>query len=325
MIKQLTLKPKSGLLTKLQSDTIYGHFCWRLKEQAGESRLKEFISSYQEGKPVFLISDGLIKEEDEIFFPKPFRFDQPVHLEKKEDSILEFVKRKNEKENRYYTIEQLNSFLNNRTVSNEVENETEIKTEKRAPVIEEQLRISVQIDRKSFAAEEKKLFSYNPVFLREDFYYVLLIKILDDILFEGFNCENILKDIFVIGYGKKKTSGYGQFDEDISFERFDKIEEPIDGNGFVVLGNYLPSAADHITPAGYDINIKYGKLGEHMAQSANPFKSPVTFFTAGSCFLTDVKKNYYGRVTDNGEISESFKESVQFGCPFYLRMKMQAN
>lgn len=316
----LTIKPKSGLLTKLQSDTIYGHFCWRLKEKSGTQKLTDFISLYREGKPVFLVSDGMLKSESEIQFPKPFLFRKPVYSESRDDKILDFVKRKKEKEKNFFSLEQLNAFLNNNAVQDEVGNEADSEGGLTGPIVEEQLRISVQIDRSNFAAEDKKLFSYNPIFLRNDFSYAILIKVLDEDLYSEFECEQILKDVFLLGYGKKKSSGYGQFDEDIRFEHFDGLKEPEEGNGFIVLGNYLPLQEDLVNPAGYDINTKYGKLGEELAQSNNPFKNPIVFHTAGSCFHTTSKRKYYGRITHNGEVSESFKETVQFGCPFFLRI-----
>ncbi len=71
IIKKLKLKLKSGLLSELQSDTIFGHFCWRMKEKAGEDVLTEFIDSYHKDKPVFTISDGILEKGKVIFFKKP--------------------------------------------------------------------------------------------------------------------------------------------------------------------------------------------------------------------------------------------------------------
>src|SRR5690606_35840403 len=97
----LTLKQKSGLLSELQSDTIYGHFCWRLKEKLGVDKLAEFISAYRNNKPVFTLSDGLLKVGDEIHFPRPYIFSKPEIKEKKADKITEFVERKKNKERNY--------------------------------------------------------------------------------------------------------------------------------------------------------------------------------------------------------------------------------
>ncbi len=96
-------------------------------------------------------------------------------------------------------------------------------------------------------------------------------------------------------------------------------------NNFMVLGNYLPTDYVKALPIGYEINTKYGKLGEDLSQSENPFKNPIVFLTAGSCFQTDSNKDFFGRVTDDGEISKSNPFAVQFGIPFSLRVKMDVN
>lgn len=319
----LTLKQKSGLLSPLQSDTIYGHFCWRLKERLGSDKLTEFISLYKNSNPIFILSDGLLKVKNEIRFPRPYIFQKPETKENKVDKILEFVERKKSKERNYLTLSEVNKFLSTGKIElEEIEEENDSKNGKRKKkrIIEESLRVSVQIDRNSFASSEGKLFSYNPKFSRDDVSFVVLIKVLDEDKHKEFDCENIIKDTFTVGFGKKKSSGYGQF-EVIGCEEFNKIEEPKESNTFYVLGNYLPANEDKVTPIGYDINTKYGKFGEELALSDNPFKNPIVFLTVGSCFKTENKKDFYGRVTMGGEISGANSFAVQFGMPFTLNFK----
>lgn len=317
----LPLKQKSGLLTELQSDTIYGHFCWRLKEQLGDEKLTEFISLYKSNKPVFLLSDGLLKVKDEIHFPRPFIFQKVEQQEKKVDKIIEFVERKRDKERKYLKLSELKNFLATGKIELEEpeEKEGDIKLKKKK-IIEEGLRVSVQIDRNSLASAEEKLYSYNPKFTREDVSFVILVKVLDEDNFgkDKFNCEKILKDTFEIGFGKKKSSGYGQFEAG-EMSEFNDLQEPTDSNAFIVLGNYLPDDSEKMNPIGYDINTKFGKLGEELSNSENPFKNPIVFLTAGSCFQTSIKKDFYGRVTDKGEVAPSKEFVIQFGIPFTLK------
>lgn len=326
MTKLITLKPKSGLITELQSDTIYGHFCWRLIEKSGTNKLTDFINHYRNGNPIFLLSDGLLISEDEIFFPAPYLFKKPITKGRQEDKILEFVKRKYKKESVFLTLSQLNEFIYSSEIQVEASsgNNSGSVNKIYTPKIEEQLRVSVRIDRQSFAAEEHMLFSYNPKFVPKNFSYAILSKVLNENLFDEFRCSEILRDVFTLGFGKKKSSGYGQFAEEIKIDPFDKIQEPNESNAFLILGNYLPAVEDGITPIGFDTNTKYGKFGEELAQSHKPFKNPIIFLTAGSCFKTsNAKKTYYGRVTNEKEISEYHKDTVQFGCPFFLRIKTQ--
>ena len=320
----LKLKQKSGLLTELQSDTIYGHFCWRLKEKLGEDKLAEFILLYTKAKPVFLVSDGLLNVDGEILFPRPFIFSKPELKEKKADKVIEFVKRKKIKERNYLNVSEMNSFLSNGIIKLEEKKEETSKKKKHKsdiPLRTESLRVSVQIDRNTFGSSEGKLFSFNPKYNRNDVSYVLLIKVLDENNFKLFECENILREVFSVGFGRKKSSGYGQFevDEKTPFVEFNEIIEPKDANALMVLGNYLPSDSDNVDAVGYEINTKYGKLGEELSQSENPFKNPIVFLTAGSCFNTEIKKDFYGRVTNNGEVSKTKDFVVQFGIPFIIK------
>lgn len=318
----LPLKQKSGLLTDLQSDTIYGHFCWRLKEQLGDEKLTEFISHYKNNKPVFILSDGLLVVDGEIQFPRPLVFNKPELKQTKTEKVLEFVKRKSNKERNFLNLKELNKFLNTGKVEfDEIPIESEIKHKIRKPVNAESLRVSVQIDRNTFGSSEGRLFSYKPKYTRDDVSYVVFIKVIDEPAFNNFMCEKILKDTFTVGYGKKKSSGYGQFEVGQISEIKD-LQESTDSNAFIVLGNYLPDESEKINPIGYDINTKFGKLGEELSQSENPFKNPIVFLTAGSCFQTNVKKDFYGRVTDKGEISPTNPFAVQFGMPFILKFNL---
>ncbi len=321
---KLQLKQKSGLLSELQSDTIYGHFCWRLKERLGVDKLTEFISLYKNGKPVFILSDGLLQVNDEIRFSRPYIFSMPEIKESKADKVLEFVKNKLNKERNYLTLAEFNSFLRTGEVKIEEKTEpsdTKEKRKKKKPVSSEALRVSVQIDRSTLGSSEGRLFSYNPKYTREDVSYVVLIKVIDEVAYKSYECESLIKDVFRLGFGKKKSSGYGQFEVG-ALSEFDELKEPEKNNAFIVLGNFLPSKSDSIIPLGYDINTKYGKFGEELSLSEKPFKNPIVFFTAGSCFKTFKKNYFFGRVTDEIEISEVNNFAVQFGMPFTLNFNL---
>ncbi len=312
----LPLKLKSGLLSDLQSDTIYGHFCWRLLEQSGESILTEFINLYREGKPVFSLSDGLLLVDDNILFPKPFfHYNKPYFAdETKKDKILKFVGNKDEKEEQFLSYGSLTAYLGN----------TKRAAQKNynGKLMEESLRVNVQIDRDSLTSSDGKLFSYNPKYAAENVRFAVLINIFDEDSFSLFECAEVLKDVFETGFGKKKSSGYGQF-EPGDLEEY-KIDEPENTNAFVVLGNYLTAPEDAVTPIGYKINTKYGRLGEQLSLSDNPFKNPIAFLTAGSCFqTTKPEKEFFGRVTGEGQISPSFPEVTQFGIPFSLKFRYE--
>ncbi|HAY32510.1 MAG TPA: hypothetical protein DCY06_00115 [Bacteroidetes bacterium] len=326
-IYKLTLSQLSGLLTDLQSDTVFGHLCWRMKEIYGDDILNEFLNLYKNNNPVFTISDNLFEKENKVYFPKPI---YSISLNKDKTDLIKAEKLKlmceykQIKNVKFIDTETLNLFLKGDIDEyyKKLLNSENIKT------FDDSLRTNVQINRETLSAMEGRLFSYSPKYLNSNFEkneqkvnICFLIKKFNEQEFEYFHCEELLKEVFDTGFGKKKSSGYGQFKVEGGLTEYDKIHEPNNSNGFLNLSNYLPSNEDGITDYYYDYHVKYGKLGEQYAQSENPFKKPIIFFKPGSCFKTKDPKDWYGRCTNEKEISD-YKEVIQNGCAFTLKAKI---
>ncbi|MEJ5350985.1 MAG: hypothetical protein WHS65_05275 [Melioribacteraceae bacterium] len=325
-IKKLTLKLKSGLLSELHSDTVMGHFCWRMLDKFGETKLKEFIELYNKKEaPVFTISNGLLEKGGELFFPRPLIYVKNAGANEKEKSkkekIIDLLKNKDMKSINQLTTNQFNLAINGK-IKELYESILNDKIER--PKYETDLRVSVEIDRRFFSSKKGQLFSYNPKFLdSRNTNVVLLIKVLNQEMFKHFHCGDILKDVFEIGFGKKKSSGYGQFEVVGEITEYNEIKEPDNPDAFICLGNYLPSASDNISSeCYYDFIVKYGRLGEEKSLSENPFKKPLIMFIPGSIFKTSTKKEFYGKVTQPGDISEYDLYSVHFGMTFTLHFNL---
>lgn len=319
LTKLLKLKLKSGLLSDLHSDTVFGHFCWRLKDRLGNNGLAEFLALYKNRKPAFTISDGLLSQNNALFFPKPFLFfpANNENIKSKKDKIEAFLKYKDIKKRKFITFSELNLLLEGK-LDDYFES---LKAYYTVPELKTILKISVEIDREKLKSKEGQLFSYSPSFTDENVFINFLIKILDESKFGEFGCEQVLKDVFEIGYGKKKSSGYGQF-EILSIDNYAEIMEPDESNGFLTLSNYLPSNDDGIIDYRYELLLKDGRMGEGLALSEQPFKNPIIFMKPGSVIWTDDKKDFYGRCTIDGEINPAIPETIQNGIAFTLKLNI---
>lgn len=325
-ICKLTLKQISGLLTELQSDTIFGHFCWRLKDFHGEEKLNYFLDLYRNRNPVFTISNSFFERDGILYLPNPhLPFKEKQEDKTKDEKIKSFLAYKDSKSKKFLTLVQFNEALTGNDIAND---------DKKQPKYVKDLRTSVEISRETFSSKESQLFSYAPFYIEEEIISskknvfsktntVIFIKILNESEFKNFDCEKILKEVFKTGFGKKKSSGYGEFDVS-GFDKFEGFKEPEDSNGFITLSNYLPSEFDGITADNsyYELNIKYGKFGEELALIKNPFKKPIVFMIQGSCFKTVEKKEFFGRCTINGEISSLYEEAIQNGIALSLKLKI---
>ena len=294
------------------------HFAWRFLESFGEDKLKDVLSLFLKNQPFFTISYGFLEKDGKIFLPKPLKLTpQKQECKNKEEKVISFLKQKESKSRKWITTEQLNLFLNNHL--DKFEESLQKSANEKYPKVDSDLRVSVEIDRETNKAKKGQLFSENPKYLDKDIFINIFIKIIDKNIWDDLKCEDILKSVFEIGYGKKKSSGYGHF-EVTSFEEYKEFNEPNEANGFLSLSNMLPADDDKICDAYYDYHIKYGKLGEQLSSAANPFKKPLVLLKPGSCFLTSAKKEFYGRAVDN--VNDYLPNVIHNGIAFTLKAKL---
>jgi CRISPR/Cas system CSM-associated protein Csm4 (group 5 of RAMP superfamily) len=285
-----------------------------MKESQGDDILNGFLKHYKESSPIFTISDALPVKDGEIYYPVPqLPYKQKNNVPKSE-MLMEYLK---------YKILEGVKYINSSTFNNMLSENFENITGLNENYFQTMLRSSLPINRKSLSAAEGFSFDTFAVkYIKKDYKLAILIKILNKKAYNDFGCEKILQKVFEFGFGKKKSSGYGAFKVE-SFNPFTGIKEPGDDitNAFVTLSNYLPSNSDGIRSGYYKYHVKYGKLGEELAFSRNPYKYPLILFKPGSCFVTGVRKDFYGRCTREGEISP-LKYVIQNGIAFTLRMKI---
>lgn len=311
-IIKISLKPKSGLITEMQSDTLFGHFCWRLKELKGETTLENFLELYKNNEPVFTISNSLYTTEKEIYFPAPnfkFKYEESGHNSKQE-SINQFLEFKDKKSNQFIALKTLNNFLIGKLSDYDTINLPKDS-------IKENIYTSSLIDRESLKAKEGNLHSFNSYYY-DKLYFSILIKVLDEKSFDDFNCLEILKYLFEIGFGKKKSTGYGVFEITDINENYNDLQEPESSNGFYSLSNYFPHKSDNITNGYYRLFTKFPKMGEVYATGGNPFKKSFTLIKPGAVFFTNENKNFYGSIIEN--ISFQYDNIIQNCYAFTLKL-----
>lgn len=55
---RVTLTPQTAFATALKGDTLFGQLCWSARHVLGESRLRELLVGYTDGKPFLVVSDA---------------------------------------------------------------------------------------------------------------------------------------------------------------------------------------------------------------------------------------------------------------------------
>jgi CRISPR-associated protein Csm4 len=153
---------------------------------------------------------------------------------------------------------------------------------------------------------------------QETFTPIVTVYALVDQYFET-TLSRLLEYLAVSGFGKRKTVGYGALAEAPALEPFEGFGSPENPNGFVSLSTFVPARHDP-THGYWNLLVKYGKLGEELAYSENPFKRPVLMLRAGAVFFDSAVREFYGRLVEGVSPHFDFVMQPSYCLPVPMRL-----
>jgi CRISPR-associated protein Csm4 len=317
-----TLKPKSATRTPWQADTMFGHLCWLILYGQGEAVLNEFLASYQANDPPLLFSNGFPGD----WLPRPLLPARPIDAGRPKQRQVDLMQQaKATKGIRWVSLAEFNRLRRGEPV----------ELEPRPGVSGNRTILKNQINRLTFGTTPiddepggGNLFNADELAFVDDsgprpvgLDITIYLKVKDE-AWAG-RAETWLNQLALSGYGAKKSVGYGHF-ELARWERFTAFDDaPQNANGFIGLSNWVPAANDP-TDGYYQRLVKYGKLGEALANADNPFKFPLIMLRAGSSFYTgEAIKEWYGRLVTG--IAPANKDVVQYGYAFAVPARLDGS
>jgi CRISPR-associated protein Csm4 len=308
------LRMRSATLTPWQADTLFGHWCWLILYHEGEAKLKSFLTSFGEGEPPLVLSNGFPMGDETCWLPRPIVPRSRGASRAKSEMVQAMQRTKAVKSIRFVTLDEFNQLCR----GEEVHFHEREELSRTRPVLKN------QINRLTGATTPRKEEAGGNLYGVEEIVFVdpsgvrpkpldvaFYVKAEDD--YWADRAEALFGYLVRSGYGAKKSAGYGQV-ELVGWEPFDGFESPDGTNGFISLSNWVP-AQDDPRRGFYDTLVKYGKLGEELAVGENPFKFPLTMLAAGSSFYVEGEvAEAYGRLVRG--IAPAKEEVVQYGIAF---------
>ncbi len=308
---------QSAISTFLQSDTLFGEFCWHYRFLYGEEKLKNILGE----KPAVVFSNGL----PEGYLPMPIypfgRNLNDVRLESGWCEAQEFYTSMKEFKKVTYVKKEVlencilkyplkvvmeNLFKDFCKLKEEEEEEREkkefncIKEEKKDKNLEIFLKFDnvfkskgitrVSIDRRSGKALEGFLFQERSYYTE---YPIAVYLLYDPERLDRKEVEETFEFMGVSGFGAKKSVGKGKFS--CKIKEWD-LKEIITGKGklaFVSLSTGYPKA-EEIKDLYAEFFTKFPKHGREFGEAAI-FKNPVVVAKQGSVFIPKEKKEFYGK------------------------------
>ena len=338
---EIIIKPLSGFGTPLKGDTIFGHFCWQAAydDSLLNGGLEKWIASYRE-KPFAVFSSAWPRFKDRgKFFYAVKRPDMPLSIiwpPQDTDRKKRLEELKENKKMKWLRVDEILSLrLDPERVLGDaqlVKASSRQLTEDTKKIMRMQKkhgfyvgfdqqhntinRLTMTTGEGMFAPFTEGAFSYYPE--TELAVFVLVDEDATDIE----RLCTAFKRIGQFGFGKDASTGLGQF----TLVECDELQVPFceRANACYALAPTVPEqnlfADVYFTPF-----VRYGKHGDRLAKSQNPFKNPVVMADEGAVFVPKEKnvfdKPYIGRAALN--VSLSLPQTVVQGYAPYIPFRLE--
>lgn len=305
-----TVALATPLGTPLAGDTLFGHFCWALRESAGEAKLQRVLDGYTQGKPWLVVSDGFPAG----FLPKPTL---PRHFEPQVDT----TGRKATKRQRWISM-QCASLPLRELLAAAVDDEAAYGA---SPVLAVQAHNT--INRRSGTTGKD---SFAPYASTQHFHAegqkVDIYLVIDDERVSTETVGQLLVAIGAAGYGRDASIGLGKFE--LAAMAPADLPLPMGANASMTLAPCAPQGLGFDGNRSYwRVLTRYGRHGNAHALAPNPFKTPVLLAATGAVFVPETAyepREFIGQgLGGHGRLSKVEPETVQQGYAPVLPVAME--
>ncbi len=293
---KITVSFISPLASRLQSDTIFGQFCWMYRDLFGQDKLHQALASFKE-KPFIVFSDGFLEGNIALPILKP----QKQSFDDLEDySNLKKIKKLSEIKlgewvNQEVSLDTLAPYINQ-------DSQVYYKSE---------IFLRNSINRITNTTGEG-LYQTQETFYKKDTKIDIYAKYDSTIALD--EIKSVFEQMGKFGFGKDKSTGKGRF-KVVGFEENPSILETKDTNAFISLSNGIVDDDCQILYAKYF--TKFSKHGGYGL--ANPFKNPVILMKAGSTFKAKKPKDVYGRALELSSFEGHYHSA--YLLPVFVQLK----
>ncbi|MBA4395775.1 MAG: hypothetical protein C0394_00070 [Syntrophus sp. (in: bacteria)] len=338
---EIILKPLSGFGTPLKGDTIFGHFCWQAAYNVDllNGGLDRWIARYDK-QPFAVFSSAwpkfqhngkwhyAVKRPDmplARFFPMPAGDKRNAMEERKENAAKKWM----------LVPEDLrlslsaDNFMTDHDILKLAFKELTDETKRRMRGRENRklekdfIQSHNTINRMTMTTGEGPFAPYTQT---ATFYYpeteLALFVLIDE---EATDIERVragLASIGQCGFGKDASTGWGRFE--VAEEESLPLPDTAQADACYTLAPAVPQQKA-FKNAFFTPFTRYGRHGDVMAKSRNPFKNPVIMADEGAVLVPSGKeifaKPYLGRPVRN--ISKALPETVAQGYAPYLPFRME--
>ncbi|MCX8023444.1 MAG: hypothetical protein N2745_11810 [Syntrophorhabdaceae bacterium] len=339
-VYDITIKPISGFGTPLKGDTLFGHVCWQAAydETLFGKPIDRLLSDYSEN-PFLVVSTAFFKigKKDNVsrIFKRPdMPLSQLFNFENKNPKDI-IAERKTIKSKKWLKLEYPKridtlkgaTYISESELTDALINEVVEKARRggKSSLIVEFAQTHNTINRLTNTTGEGRFapFTTEQMVFNEDVTLSIYVGLRDDILHE--QIAEAFQRIGETGFGKDASTGLGKFNI-ISVDEINLAD----------LGSKKPNACYTLSPCVperdtfLDIYFtpftRFGRHGDVLSKSSNPFKNPVLMADEGAVMIPKdlgvvLKRPYIGRAITG--ISKVIDSAIMQGYSLYIPVTVE--
>lgn len=338
---EIIIKPKSGFGTPLKGDTIFGHICWQASynPELLNGGLEKWIAGYGE-RPfaVFSTAWPKIKKSDAMYyaFKRPDYPPARLFQSSEQDRSKALEQKKDNLKKKWLLVPE--SLKISLAVANFITDEEMISLASHELTGETRKAMRKKADRQFIAPFIQPHNTINratmttgsgmfaPFSETADFYYpeteLAVFVLIDEEATDIERMTAALERIGTVGFGRNASTGCGRFSLGESTEK--AWSPKAEADACYTLAPAIPEKGLY-KDGWFTPFTRFGRHGDALAVSKNPFKNPVIMTDEGAVFIpADRKvfsKPYLGCAAFN--VSKVLSGAVTQGYSFYLPFKLE--
>lgn len=315
ILYKLTVELASPLGTPLMGDTLFGQFCWVMRDGFGENELEKKLDGYCKNNPWVVLSDGFPSG----YLPKPtLPFSYYPNIEK----VGVTTAHKLNKKKNWIAIDDLHLPIKELLIKAKADKEVyRIDKEKKLLAPISAMQFHNKINRQTNTTGEDGFAPYSmPITYFDINQPIDIWCVIDEERSNPKEVQALFEHIGKYGYGRDASVGLGKFMvKSFSPANLPQMNNP---NAYLTLANCSPQNQEIILDKSFwKITTRFGRHGNISAIEGKPFKNPILLATAGAVFSPKnwKEQKYFGQGLgglnnqNNGLISKTQAQTVHQG------------
>lgn len=278
---RITIKPVTSFCSPLQSDTLFGAFCWSYVSLYGEEVLNNLITRYKKGNPDIVFSNAFPTGTLPVPLSYKVAYQSQNDVEDKLKKYQKYIHNKKIESIQYVSVNVFNEIINGNNVQDFADTSIDILRTSWRNMVNRASGTVTNTD------GDGSLFEVEEVFSKGTYDVYIYTGLSEEIVTET------LRRMFWLGIGAHRSIGKGAFDMIGGMELVTDLNIPKETNAIVSLSNFIPDSSDPVN-GYYKTFVKYPKMSYVSGENSLPFKKPMIFFKAGSVLKDDTPRFVYG-------------------------------